>query len=82
MNITVKVATKVAEGTASHAISCLFEQSLKNLLFAYIYIIKEVANGPVGRQPIMLGNRSGYCKEMAQKSHVVKHIFSVYYGVD
>ena len=46
----------------------------------YTYIIKEVANGPVGRQPIMLGNRSGYCKEMAQKSHVVKHIFSADYG--
>ena len=48
----------------------------------YLYIIKEVANGPVGRQPIMLGNRSGYCNEVAQKSHVVKHIFSVNYGND
>ena len=48
----------------------------------YLYIIKEVANGPVGRQPIMLGNRSGYCKETAQKLYVVKHIFSAYYGVD
>ena len=48
----------------------------------YLYIIKEVANDAVGRQPIMLGNRSGHCKETAQKSHVVKHIFSAYYGVD
>ena len=48
----------------------------------YIYIIKEVANGPVGRQLIMLGNRSGYCKETAQKLYVVKHIFSADYGRD
>ena len=46
----------------------------------YLYIIKGVANDAIGTQPIMLGNRSGHCKETAQKTYVVKHIFSVDYG--
>ena len=46
----------------------------------YLYIIKEVANDAVGTQRVDSGNRSGYCKETAQKSHVVKHIFSADYG--
>ena len=46
----------------------------------YLYIIKEVAKDPGGTQRVDSGNRSGYCKETAQKLYVVKHIFSADYG--
>ena len=48
----------------------------------FVYIIKGVSNGPVVTQRVDSGNRSGHCKETAQKLYVVKHIFSAYYGVD
>ena len=47
----------------------------------YLYIIKGVANDAIVTQRVDSGNRSGYCKETAQKLHVVKHIFSAYYGL-
>ena len=46
----------------------------------YLYIIKGVANDAIGTQRVDSGNRSGHCKETAQKLYVVKHIFSANYG--